>query len=301
MKNLTFADMANAVLAGYEGRDASFSSRLQFWIDRFGEREVVSLTVDDVEDGIDALAARGKVKVLTVGPKDARAVVREPTDRKLSGATINRYVAALGSAFAAARKPPLRILPRGFTSPMRGVSRQGEGKGRIVDVTVEDVRRLVASCRVSRNRRLAAMVAMACTTGWRKGSLQALTWGALNLADGFADAQRTKNGTPHRCVLLPWVVEELRRIRPARAEASDLVFGPAKFDKAWQTAIERANLPATWTFHHCRHIAASILAQSGASVPVVMAALNHKTPAMALRYSHLNVDTLRSAMGAAWA
>jgi integrase len=62
----------------------------------------------------------------------------------------------------------------------------------------------------------------------------------------------------------------------------------------------KADLPEDWTFHHCRHIAASILAQSGASVVTIMQALNHKTPLMAMRYSHLNVDSLRESIGRAW-
>jgi len=141
---------------------------------------------------------------------------------------------------------------------------------------------------------------MACTTGWRVGNLQTLKWRDLDLKAGYADAQRTKNGTPHRCVLLPWVVAEVIRIKPKDASPDDLVFGKSQFGKTWKTALRLANLP-DWTFHHCRHIAASILAQSGASVPVIMSALNQKSPSMALRYSHLNTATLRENLTRAWA
>ena len=65
-------------------------------------------------------------------------------------------------------------------------------------------------------------------------------------------------------------------------------------------AVKLADLPADWTFHHSRHIAASILAQSGASTVTIMQALNHKTPLMAMRYSHLNTDSLRDSLGRAW-
>ena len=41
---------------------------------------------------------------------------------------------------------------------MRGVTRMEEGAGRTLTVTLDDVRRLVAACRVSRNRKLAALL-----------------------------------------------------------------------------------------------------------------------------------------------
>ena len=104
----------------------------------------------------------------------------------------------------------------------------------------------------------------------------------------------------HRCVLQPFVVEELRRIQPTDPHPSALVFGAHSVEKAWRTALQRANLPEDWTLHHLRHVAASILAQNGASVPTIMQALNHKTPAMSLRYSHLDTVTLRQVTGNAW-
>jgi integrase len=207
-------------------------------------------------------------------------------------------LSTLGTVFKDLRR--LRLLPRGFVNPMRGVGRMAEGEGRTLTITVTDVRNLVAACRVSRNRYLAALTAMACTTGWRLGSLKTLRWQDLNLKDGFADTLRTKNGTPHRTPLMPWVVDELKRMKPDLAEPGELVFKVRNFKRAWVTALKLADLPQDWTFHHCRHIAASILAQSGASVVTIMQALNHKTPMMALRYAHLNTDALRESLGKAW-
>lgn len=297
MTERTFSDLAGAVVAAYSGRDPSFAARLGFWIGIFGERPVTSITTDDVEDGLDVLVKRGKHKVTRWGPGKPATIT--PTGQPLAPSSVNRYVSTLGTAFKDMKR--LRLLPRGFVNPMRGVGRLPDGEGRTVEVTVEDVRRLVAACRVSRNRRLAALVAMACTTGWRLGSLERLRWQDLDLKAGTADTQRTKNGTPHRAVLLPWVVDELKRMRPGQAQAGDLVFGERNFKKAWISALKLADLPQDWTFHHCRHIAASVLAQSGASVVTIMQALNHKTPLMAMRYSHLNVDSLRESIGRAWA
>lgn len=296
MTERAFSVLAQAAVASYTDRDPAFGRRIAFWIEFFGERPVDSLTTDDIEDGVDALVKRGKYKVMRWRKGEAAEV--RPTGRPLAPSSINRYLSSLGSAFKEMRR--LRLLPRGFVNPMRGVGRQPEGEGRTVTISVEDVKRLVAAARVSRNRKLAALVAMACTTGWRLGSLEKLRWQDLDLRNGVADTQRTKNGTPHRAPLLPWVVEEIKRMKPGQAQPGDLVFGSHNFKRAWVSALKLADLPQDWTFHHTRHIAASVLAQSGASVPIIMAALNHRTPMMAMRYSHLNVDALRESIGRAW-
>ena len=296
-----FSDLAEVIITSYSGRDPGFTNRLQFWVGYFDNQNITELKTEDIEDGIDALVLRGKFRTRTTrnsgNPRKTVSTI-EATGQPLAPSTINRYVACLGTMFRELRR--MRLLPRGFANPMRGVQRQAEGPGRSLSVSVDDVKRLVASCRVSRNNKLASIVAFACTTGWRLGTIQSLRWADINLNEGVADASRTKNGTPHRAVLLPWVITELKRIQPSLAQPGDLVFGKNDFRKAWNSALHRADLPKEWTFHHCRHIAASILAQSGASVVTIMQCLNHKTPLMAMRYSHLNIESLRQNLNQAW-
>ncbi len=59
-----FKDLAQVILANYGGQDPSFKSRLSFWIHQFGDRDIASLAPDDIEDGLDALIARGKIKAI---------------------------------------------------------------------------------------------------------------------------------------------------------------------------------------------------------------------------------------------
>jgi len=291
----SFQDAMQIAIANYQGADPCYASRLAFFRDHFSGRDITNVKPEDIEDALDALAARGKLKVKT--NRDGIQMV--PANKPLSPATINRHLAALGTMYRDLRR--LRITPRGFVSPTRGVERQQGDVPRTVQVTVKDVQNLVAACRLSRNRKLSAITAMACTTGWRLGNLQSLRWRDIDLVAGHADAQFTKNGTPHRAVLLPWVIDEIKRIEPKDKQPHHLVFGTSGFRKTWKAALAMADLPTDWTFHHCRHIAASILAQSGASVPAIMGLLNQKSPSMALRYSHLNTDSLRESLGRAWA
>lgn len=291
---MKFKTAAEAVVASYTGRDDAFGSRLAWWITFFEDKDLVDISSSDIEDGIDLLVSKPRMTSRTT----KGGVVPTALAKPISASTVNRYVSSLGTMFKELRRR--RLLPRGYVSPMRGVGRLEEGEGRTLSVTVKDVFRLVAMCRVSRNRQLAALVAMACTTGWRAGSLQRLRWMDVDIKNRTADTLRTKNGTPHRTVLLGWVTHELEMIRPAQAKPQDLVFGKHNVSKAFRNALKAADLPTEWTFHHCRHIAASILAQSGASVPIIMQALGHKTPMMAMRYSHLNLESLRDNVSRAW-
>lgn len=291
MSLLTFQAAADAACALYRGRDAAFSQRIAFWSHRLGDRELSTITNADVEDGIDVLANKPRERFIK-----GKGMVQ--LGGTISGSTVNRYVAALGTMFKLLKVA--RRLPRGFITPTQRVGRLPEGEGRTLTVSVDDVKRLIAAARVSRNKKLAAIIAVACTSGLRLGALQAIKWGDIDLKARMIDVARTKNGRPTRSMLPPWAVAELQRIRPDNAPDTMLVFGTASFRKAWENALADAGLPADWTFHHCRHIAASILAQSGASLPVIMQALNHRTPMMAMRYSHVNTKALDAAVSSAW-
>ena len=62
----------------------------------------------------------------------------------------------------------------------------------------------------------------------------------------------------------------------------------AEFPRAgWDGAIEKAGIE-NFTFHDCRHSAASELAMNGASLHEIAAVLGHKTLAMVQRYAHLS-------------
>lgn len=291
----SFDAAAEVAIANYQGSDPGYARKIGFFVEQFASRDVTDIKPEDVENALDELSRRGRINVRTT--RDG--VVYIQTGKPLAPATRNRYLSSLGTMYRDLRR--LRVTPRGFVSPTKGVERESADNARTLSVTVQDVRRLVAACRLSRNRQLAAITAMAATTGWRLGSLQALRWRDLDLKNGTADIARTKNGTPHRAVLLDWVIEEIQRMQPDHPQPHELVFGKKSFLKSWRKALELADLPTEWTFHHCRHMAASVLAQSGASVPQIMSLLNHKSPAMALRYSHLNTLSLREGMSRAWA
>ncbi len=291
-----FADLACFVALNRAGRDPAFLSRAQFWIDQFGDQDITTITGEQVEDAFMILRQKRKMKVIPNWSGDQAQLVE--TDQPLATSTLNRSLSTLGGIFRELRE--MGLLRRSHVSPLRGFGRLKETGGKTITVAADDVQRLVAASRLSRNPKLAAWVAFAAQSGWRRGNIESLTWGQLDLDNGFADTERTKNGTAHRIPLLPWVIVELKRIKAKDVEGGDLVFGPTNITKSFKAALRLAGLPESWTLHSLRHVAASILSQSGANVQTVMAALNHKTPSMALHYSHLNTDSVRDSLKRAW-
>jgi len=278
----------------YRGREEHLLAKLDWWAQQLGpDRPFTSITADDIDQGIGvlmtapAMGYKRNVGVVSIG-------------RPRTSGTINKYLAALGTMYKILRLN--RHVPRSFQAPSMKGLRLPEEPGRTLQVTIADVKRLVDAARLSRNRKLSALIAVACTTGLRRSSIQALTWGDVDLKARTIDVARTKNGAPTRSVLPQWAATELSRIKPDQPEKHWLVFDQRQFKRAWAMTLERADIPGSenWTFHHTRHIAASILAQSGASLPVIMQALNHKTVSMAIRYSHVNTKALDQAVSNAW-
>jgi integrase len=296
VKSFKFAELAEFVARTRAPTDTGFRGHINFWIERFGDRDIREITVDDVEDAVDDLRRRPKTLPRFNPATGERTVV--VTDQPLSNSTVNKFVNSLGSVWRECHAQG--YLRKKFASPTRGFGRLSESAGKVVDASAADVQRLIAAARLTRNRKLAAYIAFASTTGWRRGNLEAMTWADLDLKAGRAKAGRTKNGTPHWIPLMPFVVDELEKMRPSLASDGDLVFGKTNIRRSYTTALRLAGLPENWTVHTLRHVAASVLTQSGAPIQTVAAALNHKTLSMAARYSHQNIEQLRDSVRRAW-
>jgi len=132
---------------------------------------------------------------------------------------------------------------------------------------------------------------------WRDVDLQAGTW-ALS-------ATQTKQKAPVVVPLTDQAIAILTRRREAAGKAAVHVF-PAdsktghvsRPQKRWKALVERAGLDDLRK-HDLRHTAASWLAQRGASLAVIGAALGHRDIQSTMRYAHMVIDPVRQAMQAA--
>ena len=167
------------------------------------------------------------------------------------------------------------------------------------DLNPDELARLLQAIDESPNWMAAGLLRLAMFTGMRRGELLALKWESIDFERGFVrivdpkggkDASIPLNATARR------VLEELPRSN------SEFLF-PGRNGHAYDltkpiSAIKKAaGLPAEFRpCHGLRHFFASTLASSGqVDLHTLQRLLNHKSPNMTQRYSHLRDEALQRA------
>lgn len=295
----TLATVASLYLDAYQGRDETRYQRIGAWIRLLGERPFAQIGPEDIDAAM-ATLAREPAKVFGGKDADGNPIFRRKAGQR-SGATLNRYLVALGALYAWARRN--RLVPRGFESPTKHVEKTPESRGRVRYLSDDERTRLLAACRESAWPRLYVLVLMALTTGARRGELLGLRWCDIDLVRSEAVLHDTKNGDRRVLILLPAVCDELRLFAPKDADTSRaLVFRsrlrpskPYAMAQAFRDALDLAGIK-NFRFHDCRHTAASYMAQHGASLLEIADTLGHRQLRMVQRYAHLNTDSRRRLM-----
>ena len=247
--------------------------QLSWWSEKFGSLPLSSFTSIQILEGRDELAK---------------------ADR--SPATVNRYLAAISSCLTHATKHWQWLQD----NPCSRVPKLKEPPGRTRFLDNDERKRLLDACStVSPSLYLAVVISL--STGARRMSVWALRWRDIDLSEGketivFRD---TKNRSDVHLPLSGIVVELLLEHRRLRRIDSDLLFPskidtqkPFDFKAPFARAMKQAQIDE-FRWHDLRHSAASYLAQQGVDLRRIAAILGHKTLQMSMRYSHLNVESLR--------
>ena len=202
----------------------------------------------------------------------------------------------------------LRMAHRlGVIDRLPDVPKPPKGEHRTRFLSEDEIPRLLAACRASRNPLLAPLVTLALTTGARYSELTTLTWERLDLGADFGLSpvmrlERTKSGKPRTVPLMADAVAALVALEPDRIKRVGLVFRleGSTIRKAFDKALERAGIDkgtdaaSRVSFHTLRHTAASWLTIRGASLRSVQEVLGHATTAQTARYAHLGVAHIRA-------
>lgn len=150
-------------------------------------------------------------------------------------------------------------------------------------------------------------IQLAWYTGQRRRSLALLKQGDVDLANATLTFRGTKNTTSYTVPLHPAldsVIGDLLRSpirRPAQVQAPHQApLLPQYKDyrtvsRVFYRVARRAGVP-TVHFHHLRHNMGLKLCEANVHLKVVMRILGHKTPAMALRYSHATEKHVRESL-----
>lgn len=180
-----------------------------------------------------------------------------------------------------------------------------------------------------RGQRLDTLLALALTTGMRKGEILALRWHDIDLQKGSLQIRRTvkylaghgyiegepKTAKSRRKITLPdFVVEKLKQHRAMQLETRlqagakwvdrNIVFcnthggflAPMILYRLFAKALRDAGLPHI-RFHDLRHSAATLLLSMGVHPKVVQKLLGHSSISMTMNtYSHILPSMQKDAM-----
>jgi integrase len=213
---------------------------------------------------------------------------RDKLARTRKNSTVRRYLAVLSHAFTVAVE--WQWINE---NPVSKVRKPKEPRGRVRFLTDDERERLLAACKVSRNRYLYLIVVLAISTGARRGELLSLRWPDVDLKRCTLTFQETKNGERRTVPCTGYAFDLLKQHAQGRCSGISLVFPdatgrkPLSIKDAFANSVQRSGI-SNFHFHDLRHTFASYLAMQGASLLEIATVLGHKTLQMVQRYAHLS-------------
>lgn len=250
-----------------------------------------------------------KTKLGAIGQAEIEAAAKR-LKPNVSPATLNRtiYTPIAAVLHHAARK-------KWCDKPV--IARPAQSKGRIRWVTTEEADRLVAGA----SDNIKPLVIFLFATGARLSEALYLQWRNVDLTRGQVVFLDTKNGEDRGVPLHPRAVAALANL-PHRDGA---VFrrhyggerwngtmrsvgepyadrggkGGGQIKTAWRKMLERAGL-SDFTPHDCRHTWATWHYAENRDISQLMQLGGWKTPAMVMRYAHINTSHLAASVGKIW-
>lgn len=271
------------------------SFRLNYWRREFGADTLDTITPARISKVRDKLLSE-KTQNFATAPTGDPEVDAKRAKANRSGATVNRYIAALSSCLAYGVKT-LEWIER---NPCERIKKPPESPGRIRFLDDAERNRLLDACRPHGDLYLAVVLSL--TTGARKAEIMSLRWGQINFSRKAITLDKTKNGTTRSIPLVGegfTLLEERAKVRnlkddrifPATARAKKSTY--LDLETAWRSALKTAAI-TDFRWHDLRHTSASYLAMLNVSLVEIAKVLGHKTLAMVMRYAHLSDEHIVS-------
>jgi integrase len=238
--------------------------------------------------------AIGSCPIRTLTP-DKVAQFRDDRLRVVSGATVRKELALLGSVLKIARNEWGITLTNDPVTPVR---KPPAAKGRTRRTTKAELTALDDALRLCRNGLVRPVFMFALATGMKRGEVLSLTWVNINEADRTALLPLTKNGEARAVPLSPSALQVIVVRRDACQQTPEgrrepLVFpiSANAFRLAWERVKRRAGV-VDLRFHDLRHEAISRFFELGLSVPEVALISGHRDSRMLFRYTHLRAEKI---------
>lgn len=263
--------------------------RMDYWRGIFGADLLDAITPARIAKERDKLLSEETQRFATPPTGDPKTDAKR-LKAKRSGATVNRYLAALSACLSYGVKT-LQWIER---NPVERITKPAENKGRVRFLTDDECTRLLDACRPNADMYLAVMLSL--TTGARQGEIMGLRWPQIDFKRKIITLTKTKNGDTRSLPLVGEAFTLLHEDAKVRDLHDDRIFPPSvKARKAecldlrqpWEAALKATGIK-NFHWHDLRHTAASYLAMSGVSMVEIAKVLGHRTLAMVARYAHLS-------------
>lgn len=246
---------------------------------------------------------------------------------ELCASTYNNRVCVLREIFhVLAQKAGLE------EDPWEGVRLRVDDSHSRRELTVEELRRLLAGCEALDNESKVGewkrLFLIGIYSGLRLGDCCRLEWSAVNLNEGVIQVvprktKRHRNGRPVTIPIHPELRGSLEEVWNTPVAEGDVrspfvmptladaylghkwtvtngiseIFKKANITMSVKLEGRRKKTPEA-TFHSLRHTFVSLAANAGVPLHVVQSIVGHESTAMTRHYYHENVDALRAAVAA---
>lgn len=166
----------------------------------------------------------------------------------------------------------------------------------------DEMPRLFAALKASRNDALRDFVNLSLWTGARKSDVMAMRWENVSLDDNRWQIPEPKNRRPYVVPLTPEATKILKDRWRARKSDNPWVFPShgqtghvVDFKGAWKNLLTAATITGVRQ-HDLRRTQGSWQAAHGASLQIIGKALGHQSNAATQIYSQLQLDPVRESM-----
>jgi integrase len=157
-------------------------------------------------------------------------------------------------------------------------------------ISEADETAILAAADGLKNPYMTPLIALAITSGLRRGELLSLRFKDWDRADNWLLVREAKSGHPRRVPLFGKGLDAVVSFWPSKREMM-FPITPNAVKLNWNRLRVAAGLPNV-RFHDLRHEAISRLFEKGLSVPEVASISGHRTPSQLFRYAHADMQRI---------
>ena len=261
------------------------------------ERELRSFRKPDIEDFMLRLEKQGRASTTAAGYGAALVcLLRWAVDRDL----LDEFPIKKRIVYPTRQKPELELSPEEERQLLAAFDEAYFRERLAADDTLRGFRSKPET--FGRLQAFFPLLLAGMRTGLRKGDLLRLTWGHVNLAEGWIELVTAKKGVPVAVGVAPDLAAVLTRIRPESPAPEDLVFlrqdgepwTEQSVKDVYVLAKRVAGIKRRLRFHDAtRHTLGSTLVTGGMTLEEVAAVLGHRDYRSTQRYARVRSRAVR--------